>query len=586
MPPRRLKSFTRAFMVFRYFLASAPKRSAIMLASMIVAGLMEGIGILALLPLVSIVTDGGGSQTTLGRAVEDVVTGAGLQPSIGLMLLIVVTLIVAKSLLLLFASAQIGYTAARVTRNLRRDVLRLLMQARWSFFVRQRAGSLSAALTTEPGRAATCYMQTARGLTALLQIAVYLALSVAISWQVSIAALIVSLISALLLNRFVTLAGRYGREQTKLTRSLLSRLIDGLQAMKPIKAMGREEHLTPFIEADIGAIEHTSRRQVFAREALMNCREPIAVVTLGFGLYILLTQWQLDMESLLVMALLFLRIVTKATSLQTNLQSIAVSLPAFWFVRSVMSTATIAREPRSAGKPPALDKGLRLDRIRFAYGQKVVLHDITLEIPAGSFITVAGPSGGGKTTLIDVVVGLLRPQSGEVWIDDLEIRDVDLRQWRRMIGYVPQETVLFHDTVLSNVALRDGSVSEERVIEALKLADAWEFVDSMPLGVQTIVGERGSQLSGGQRQRLAIARALVNRPKLLILDEATTALDPETEAAICATVRRLTGPMTVIAISHQMAMQDAADRVYRLEGGRIVGTHDPETASPQLGVSP
>ena len=190
-----------------------------------------------------------------------------------------------------------------------------------------------------------------------------------------------------------------------------------------------------------------------------------------------------------------------------------------------------------------------------------------MTLPAGAFIAVVGSSGAGKTTVADLIIGLLRPQRGDVWIDDLPLGDIDATAWRRMIGYVPQETFLFHDTVMANVTLGEPGISRADVETALRRAEAWEFVAALPDGVDTVVGERGARLSGGQRQRIAIARALVRNPALLILDEATTALDPETEAGIVATVKRLTGRLTVLSISHQPAMQSAADFVYQLDTG-------------------
>ena len=193
-----------------------------------------------------------------------------------------------------------------------------------------------------------------------------------------------------------------------------------------------------------------------------------------------------------------------------------------------------------------------------------------MTLPAGAFTAVVGSSGVGKTTVADLIIGLLRPQHGEVWIDDLPMRDVDATAWRGMIGYVPQETFLFHDSVMANVTLGDGGVSRAEVETALRRAEAWDFVAALPEGMDSVVGERGARLSGGQRQRIAIARALIRDPALLILDEATTALDPEAEAGIVATVRQLAGRVTVLSISHQPAMRAAADVVYRLERGHAV----------------
>ena len=180
-----------------------------------------------------------------------------------------------------------------------------------------------------------------------------------------------------------------------------------------------------------------------------------------------------------------------------------------------------------------------------------------------------GPSGTGKTSTVDLIAGLLQPQSGAVYIDGVPLTFIDLKAWRNAIGYVPQEMLLLHESVFANVTLGDTALTEEDVQAALRAAEAWAFVQNLPAGMATRVGERGARLSGGQRQRIAIARALVHAPQLLILDEATTALDPESEAAICQTVQRLRGTMTILAISHQPALLDIADHVYRLEDGDL-----------------
>jgi ATP-binding cassette subfamily C protein len=178
-----------------------------------------------------------------------------------------------------------------------------------------------------------------------------------------------------------------------------------------------------------------------------------------------------------------------------------------------------------------------------------------------------GPSGSGKTTIIDLVIGLLRPESGEIRIDGVPFDTIDLRAWRRMVGYVPQETVLLHDTVLHNVTLGDPAISQAQARAALEKAGAWDFVRALPDGLGTVVGERGGRLSGGQRQRIAIARALIDAPRLLILDEATSALDGESEAEIIATLRALKHDLTILAITHNESLANAADVVHRLEVG-------------------
>ena len=195
---------------------------------------------------------------------------------------------------------------------------------------------------------------------------------------------------------------------------------------------------------------------------------------------------------------------------------------------------------------------------------------IDMAIEKNEYLAIMGPSGSGKTTIVDLLIGLLRPKQGEILIDDVKLEQIHLRKWRHMIGYVPQESWLLHDTVLNNVTLGDTKLTHDDAKYALQAAGAWDFVQAMPQGIYSTVGERGGKISGGQRQRIAIARAIVHRPKLLILDEATTALDHESEKGICDTLSQLRGALTILAISHQAAVLEVADQAYRLQAGGAV----------------
>ena len=192
-----------------------------------------------------------------------------------------------------------------------------------------------------------------------------------------------------------------------------------------------------------------------------------------------------------------------------------------------------------------------------------------MTLPAPGLTLVIGPSGSGKTTLLDLIVGLRQPDAGAILIDGKPLSQTDLRGWRRQIGYVPQESVMVDESVAHNLTLGED-IPEERIREALRAADALAFVEAMPEGLATRVGTNGSRLSGGQRQRLAIARALIHEPRLLILDEATSNLDPEAQEAIVETVAHLRSRMAVLAVAHTQKLVHAADQVWRLAEGHLV----------------
>ena len=554
--------------LFRYFFAAYPVRSTLILLAIMAAALAEGVGIAVLLPLIGLVIDAEGTGGTLTLYVEQVFALVGLELSLGGLLVLMVVAVVLKALLMLLAMAQVGYTAAHVAMDLRLALIRALLQARWTHFVDRRAGDMASAVSIEPRRAANAYVAACRSLSEAIQLLIYLTLSVAISWEVSLVALAVGAVGMVALSRLVAMSRRAGQNQTEHQKSFMTRLLQGLDGMKPLKAMAREGSIGPLIEGDIRGLNHAQRTIVVTREALKESHEIIRAVAVAGGLYVFVAVWGQPVEGLLVLVLLFMRTLQKVSLLQSHYQSAAINQPAFAFLRSTIATAEGAREPGQGGTVPRLASAIALREVSFSYGRGNVLENVSMTLPAGSFIAVVGSSGAGKTTVADLIIGLLRPQRGEVWIDDLPMRDIDVKAWRSMIGYVPQETFLFHDTVMANVTLGDSGISRADVETALRRAEAWEFVAALPDGMDAVVGERGARLSGGQRQRVAIARALIRNPALLILDEATTALDPETEAGIVATVRRLAGKVTVLSISHQPAMRQAAHIVYRLDKGR------------------
>jgi ATP-binding cassette, subfamily C, bacterial len=372
------------------------------------------------------------------------------------------------------------------------------------------------------------------------------------------------------LRHFVEQGRAAGGRTTSRSKALLARMSDALQGMKPIKAMGREENVLPLLERETLELNEALQRTVLATQTRKAFHEPLLVLVIAVGLFAALTVGEQPFSGLMVLTFLFYRVAGHVNALQGHYQTLANCESAFWSLREQVEAAEAEAELSTGKKRLAgLADGIRIQDVTFAYGDHMVLDDVSLDVPAGSFTAVVGPSGAGKTTLADLIVGLQRPQAGVVLIDGVPLDELDLVGWRHMIGYVPQEMLLFHDSIVRNVTLGAEGVSEDEVWDALAKADALGFVEKLPDGLETVIGERGTKLSGGQRQRIAIARALVRKPALLVLDEVTTALDPRTEAEICSTLRNLGGQVTIIAISHQAALKDVADRVFRIEAGRI-----------------
>lgn len=550
----------------------------------------EGFGLSALIPLIGAAVGGGegGALSSLGQSMGDskaekMVRGlfslAGVAPTVGTLILFIVAAILLKCGLVFMANRQVGFMSAHVATDLRLDLLRALLASRWEHHVRQPVGALTNAMATEPQRSAKAFLSAAQMAVFLIQAIVYVGVALLVSWEATLVTLAIGLLILYGLGYWVRKARQAGLRQTKLLKSLLAHLTDVLHSIKPLKAMGRENLAESVLMKETNRLNKALKKQVIVKEALRASQEGTRTIFLAAGLYVALMVWRLPFTTVMMLIFLLARFLIQIGKVQHEYQQMATLDSAYWSLRETIAEAKANGEPVLGTTPPVFRKAIRLISVGFSYEGKQVLRDVTVAFQAGSFTAIVGPSGSGKTTMVDLITGLLRPQTGEVWIDDDPMQSLDLRRWRQMIGYVPQEPLLLHDTVMNNITLGDPKVSESDVEEALRGADAWAFVQDMDRKLHSSVGERGYSLSGGQRQRIAIARALVRGPKLLILDEATSALDKETQSSICATLKKLSGKLTVLAISHRQALIDVADQAYRLDQGalsRVMGSDHPE----------
>jgi ATP-binding cassette subfamily C protein len=564
-----IKQNNRTLALIDYFMRAYPGRSLLMVAFLLLSGLAEGIGVVTLLPLLELAAGtGAAAQSALGRTITTLFAACGLTPTLPNLLLLIVIGRTLKGAFTLFAMKEVGYTVAHVMTDLRLQLIRALLAARWPFFVSRPAGAFANAISSEAVRAASVYQSAAQLVALAVQVLVYIVLVVLVSWQIALLGVAVGAFVAAVFRGLIQATRRAGGQQTGLLKSLTSRLADALQGIKPIKAMAREALVLPLLEAETQELNKAQQRQILSMEALRVLQEPLLVVVIATGLYVAMTYASQPFSALMVTVFLFYRLLNRVHSLQQTYQAVALSESAFWSLRDAIEESEKQAET-GIGRNAKVDfsNEILFDSVTFAYRDKPVLRNLTFGITAGDFIAVAGSSGAGKTTIVDLLIGLLTPQSGSINIDGVSLAEIDLAHWRAQVGYVPQEMFLFHDSVLRNVTLGDDNLSRADAEHALRSAGARDFVSALPQGLDTVIGERGATLSGGQRQRIALARALVRRPRLLILDEVTTALDPSTEAAICDTLQHLRGMVTIVAISHQAAMTRSASRVMRLQAG-------------------
>jgi ATP-binding cassette, subfamily C, bacterial len=306
-----------------------------------------------------------------------------------------------------------------------------------------------------------------------------------------------------------------------------------------------------------------------------------SLIVLGAIIFASLQILNVAPASILLLLAVFTRLFPRLAATQGQLQAFLSELPAFENLMTIYRECVANAEvPGSASLGPALAHEIALERVGFRYDadRPLVLRDLSLTIAAGKVTAIVGSSGAGKSTVADLVNGLLSPGTGRVLIDGAELTPQAARAWRRHVGYVAQDTILFHDTVRANLSWANPDASEQEMKESLSLAAA-EFVFELPQGLDTTVGDRGMLLSHGQRQRIALARALLRKPGLLILDEATSSLDFDNENRILDAIERLKGRATVLLIAHRVSAIQRADIIYLIENGSVAESGDWQTLS-------
>lgn len=474
-----------------------------------------------------------------------------------------------------FSSIFIEQSQLNLMHRLRVQIFEQLQSLQLSYFLTTKSGELINTITTENERLKLVVSTISYLITRILVGSIYFVSMFLISWQLSIFALIVFTILGVGLSRLNSRVRDAGREVSEKCGEFTSISMEFVNGIRTIQALVTQNLERSKFYQSSDAITNASNRSTAAVAMVRPLAESIATTTLVlmivFAFTVLVTNGVLQIASLLTFFFILFRLIPIFQDVNNCRTQIN-------FLKG--SADNIKNLLRTEGKPylkngcrilPRLNKSINFVSVNFGYSpDELVLKDITLSIDQGKMTAFIGSSGAGKTTLVDLIPRFYDPVDGQIEVDGVDLRDLDIDSLRRKISVVSQETFIFNTTVWDNIAYGTPSATHEEVIEAARLANALEFIQSMPEGFNTLLGDRGVRLSGGQRQRLAIARALIRNPDILILDEATSALDSVSERLIQDSLEKLAVGRTVIAIAHRLSTIAKADKVIVLEKGRIV----------------
>ena len=479
-----------------------------------------------------------------------------------------------------------GYLSAKVeqsvTRDVRNAVYEHLLELDLLFFSRTRVGQVVSRLTGDVDRLRSLVThELLRVFSSLLEFAAALAAMLLISWKLTVAAFVVVPTAMAMWGPMVGRLRRDNRRVLDLGGDVAAHVQETLSGIRLVKTSSAEAtERTRFRRLTAAYYEmfmRTERLRALAAPATEMLAAAGTVVLLWYGARLVVLEGDLTGAEFVGFLALSMKLYSPVKVIAKFPAIVQPGLVAAERVFEFLDAPPEHRERAGTLPFPGLAREVAFESVGFAYRPgEPVLRDVSFTVPAGTVVALVGPSGAGKSTLVDLLGRFLDPDEGRITIDGDDLREVRTDELRRNLGVVSQETVLFHETVRANIAYGRPDASHEEVVQAARAAHAWEFVSRLPQGLDTVVGERGTVLSGGERQRLAIARAILRDPPILIFDEATSSLDSESERLVREAVEELLEGRTVFLIAHRLSTVQRADQILVLDRGRVVerGDHD------------
>jgi ATP-binding cassette, subfamily B, bacterial MsbA len=472
------------------------------------------------------------------------------------------------------------YLAERFSLHLRNRVFTHCEALSLAFSHREHSGRVMALFANDVPAVLGLFTALVVVLGSLVGLAFGVAVMFSLSWQLAlVAGVLPPLVAgvATVLTRPFRPAARAAQDKAA---ELTERLQDNLGGLREVVAFGRESVQTRQFTRTLQELLRLRMRLTLMETGLQTGQSlfslTVTLVMLGFGGYLVI-DGQITLGTLVAMRAFFGSVFQPATLLAGTITAIQKSLASADRLYAFLDEQPRVREREGVGPPEHLAGEVRFDRVNFGYRQgRPVLRDVSFTARPGEVVAMVGPSGAGKSTLASLIARFYDPDEGSILLDGVNLRDLSLDGLRKHIGMVFQDTYLFATTIRENIAFGRDGAREDEIVAAARGANAWEFIERLPAGLDTQVGERGVELSEGQKQRIAIARALLRNPKILILDEPTSALDARSEHLLQLALENLMRGRTTFVIAHRLATVKRADRILVVDGGRVVeqGTHD------------
>lgn len=562
---RFYKLFRRGFRGFRW-----PILALTILG--VLGGLLEGVGINAAIPMFSFLMGSSDfGSDFISRAIQQFFSFTHLRFNFRYLLIFICSLFILRAIALFTCNYLRVKIAARYEEETRNRLFGKTLKADWPFLLQQKLGYLDTILAVNIQNSSLLLRYLSGVIMTIGGLSMYILVALSISFSITMITLALGALLVVVFYPLVYKTKVISQKKEAMNKVVAHHINENILGIKTIKAMRLGDAVAEKGKEYFKKLKDFTIRVSFLQILSDSLIQPIGLIFICTVFAVSYKLPGFNFVALAAVIYLIQRIFVYIQQLQSNLHTISESIP---YLQGIIAYEDLAvqKEEMSGGlKFFNFQQSLEFKKVGFNYeGGGKILEELNLKIKKGEMIGLIGPSGAGKTTVVDLILRLFNPTGGEILLDGKDIAQIDLTSWRENIGYVAQDIYLKNDTIAANIKFYDETISDEQMIEAARMANSYEFINECPEKFKTMVGERGVQLSAGQRQRIIIARVLARRPQILILDEATSALDNESETQIQKVIENLKNKVTVLIIAHRLSTIINSDRLLVLDNGKIV----------------
>ena len=533
---------------------------------------MGSIGIVMLIPMMSLLDISVGENSWLNMLLIPFYN-LNYSTKVFILAAIYVILLIFQAVINRKIGIEKGKFIEKQDLHMRKELYKAIQKADWESLSDIKRMDYINLFTTQCGQFGNGVMQIIELISSIVSAAMKIVIACMMSVSITVFVLIFGGVFLRVLYPYYKKSRSYGKEILEINKNFFNELFYQLSSIKETRTYGikKNDEKRFFQQSNDFYNSHINYMQTSSIPQMWYSIGASVVIAIVFIFCLLVVHIQT--AQLMILVYVFARLWPIFSSWQSRIQNINASLPAYEAVKEAIKQLSLyCDEDLIIDQYIQYAQSIKVDNITFYYRNTVtpVLKNITFELPYGTVTALIGKSGAGKSTLADIVLGLLTPTSGNILIDNIPLTKGSMSSWHKMIGYVPQEPVLLNASIRENLLRFHPLATEEEMIGALKKALAWDFIQKLDKGIDTLIGEQGIRLSGGERQRIVLARVLIGNPKLIVLDEATSALDFESEAEFKKTIQSLKKQTTSLIIAHRLATIKIADYGVVLDNGLII----------------